>query len=149
MTHIKSAVLVLIMMMLFSLIFFYASMMSTVSRARDDTQRVLDSFCIEKAVVIYDSIKNGNKQMVSGTYTTEFMAKIADELGLSRTGNTGFHRSGSDIIFQYTNPLTANLKNDTLSLTMDFEIVMPINFAGQKVTDMRVPLKVESIYVLK
>jgi hypothetical protein len=114
--------------------------MSTISRARDDTQRVLDGFCIEKAAEIYNSIKNGHNQMASGNYTDAFMQKIAAELGLALSGSTGSHQSGSNVIFQYTNPLTANLKSDTLYLTTEFEIVLPISFAGKNLTELRIPL---------
>ena len=137
MTHTKTAAVIIIIAMLFSLVLTYASAMTTISRAREDTQRVLDSFCIEKAEEIYNSIKNGHNYMISGTYTDEFMGKIATELGLERA------------VFQYTNPLTANLHGDTLSLTTGFEVVMPLNFAGKSLLSLRVPMQVQSLYVLK
>jgi hypothetical protein len=149
MTHVKTAVVIIFIAMLFAAVLSYASLMSTIDRARDDTQRVLDSFCIEKAETIYNSIKNGNKQMVSGTYTNDFMNKIAAELGLTCSGNTATHSAGSNVIFQYTNPLTANLHSDTLSLTTEFEVIVPLSFAGLRITDMRVPMIVESVFVLK
>ena len=149
MTHAKTAVVIIFIAMLLALMLSYASLMSTVERARDDTQRVLDGYCIEKAIIIYGSIKNGNNQMASAVYTDEFMTKIAEELGLTLTGNTATHQSGSNVIFRYTNPLTANMNSDTLSLTTEFEVVIPVGFAGRNLTEIRVPLKVESVYVLK
>lgn len=149
MSHIQTAVVILFIAMLFAVMLSYASLMSTISRARDDTQRVLDSFCIQKAETIYGSIKNGNKQMIGGVYTDEFMQKIAAELGLSLSGSTATYSTGDNVIFHYTNPLTANLDSDTLSLTAVFEVVIPLHFAGVTLTDLRVPLKVESVYVLK
>ena len=150
MAYIKAAMVILVIAMLFSIIMTYGFIMATVNRARDDTQRVLDSFCIEKSVGIYTSIRQGNNQMASGVYTTEFMARIADEMGLTRTGNNAFHANDDgNVIFRYTNPLTANLNNDTLSLTTEFDVVIPISFAGRSLFEMRVPLKVDSYYVLK
>ena len=149
MGHIKTAVIVLIISMLFSVILSYAFIMTTVSRARDDTQRVLDGYCIEKSIEIYGSVKNGHKQMVRGTYTDEFMSRIAADLGLTRSGNTAFHRNGSNTIFRYTNPLTANLTSDTLTLTTEFEVVVPVSFAEKALTELRIPLKVDSVFVLK
>ena len=149
MTHAKTAVVIVFIAMLLALMLFYASLMSTVERARDDTQRVLDGYCIEKAAVIFNSIKNGHNQMASDVYTDEFMTKIAAELGLALTGNTATHQSGSNIIFRYTNPLTANLNSDTLSLTTEFDVVIPVSFAGRNLTEIRIPLKVKSVYVLK
>ncbi len=149
MAHVKTAAMILILSMLFSVLLAYASLMSTVSRARDDTQRVLDSYCIEKAEEIYGSIKNGHKQMATGIYTAQFLTKVVRELGLTQTGpTTVFHGNGRGIIFRYTNPLTANLDSDTLSLTTEFELVLPVVFAGKSLLDLRIPLKVESVYVL-
>jgi hypothetical protein len=149
MSHVKTAAIIIIISMLFSIMLSYTFLMSTVSRARDDTQRVLDGFCIEKSIEIYGSIKNGNKQMVKGTYTTEFMTRLVSELGLTGTGNAAYHASGSNIIFRYDNPLTANLHSDTLSLTMEFDIVIPVGFAGRNLFEMKIPMRTESIFVLK
>jgi hypothetical protein len=87
--------------------------------------------------------------MVGSTYTTEFMNRITRELWLARRGNNAYYESGGNIIFRYDNPLTANLREDTLTLTMDFEIVIPISFASQRFFDLRIPLRAESVYVLK
>jgi len=149
MAHVKTAVIIIIISMLFSIMLSYAFLMSTVSRARDDTQRVLDGFVIEKSIEIYGSIKNGHKQMVQGTYTTEFMTRLVSELGLTRAGNAAYHASGDNLIFRYDKPLTANLHSDTLSLTMEFEIAIPISFAGQNLFEMKIPMRTESIFVLK
>jgi len=43
-SHIKTAALLLAVAMIFSVIFTYVSLMITVGRTRDDTQRVMDSF---------------------------------------------------------------------------------------------------------
>lgn len=149
MAYIKTAVIIIIISMLFSVMLSYASLMSTVSRVRDDTQRTLDSFCIEKAASIYGSVKNGSNQMVSGAYTDLFVRKVATELSLIKSGNTATNRKDNKIVFQVINPLTANLNNDTLSLTADIEVYIPVYFAGLNLTELRVPIKLESVYVLK
>ena len=60
MTYIKTAVIVLITAALLSLVFLYASLMSIISSTKSNTERVLDSFVIENATFIFDSIKNGH-----------------------------------------------------------------------------------------
>ena len=149
MAYIKTAAIILVISMLFSVMLFYAFAMSTVSRTRDDTQRVLDSFCTRKSIEIYGSIKNGNNHMVKGTYTNEFMANLVAELGITRSGNNAFYSNDSGIIFRYNSPLTANLINDTLNLTMNYEIVIPVSFAGETLVDLRIPQQVQSTFVLK
>ena len=149
MAYIKAAAILLVISMLFSVMLSYAFMMATVSRTRDDTQRVLDSFCIEKSIEIYGSIKNGNNQMASRTHTNDFMTRLVAELGITRSGNNAFYSTDGSIIFRYNAPLTANLINDTLNLTMDYEIVIPVSFAGRNLFDLRIPQRVQSTFVLK
>ena len=149
MAYIKTAAIILVISMLLSVMLFYAFAMSTVSRIRDDTQRVLDSFCIEKSIEIYSSIKNGNKQMASRIYTAEFMTRLVTELGITRSGNNAFYSKDGNIIFRYNAPLTANLIDDTLNLTMDYEIVIPVSFAGKTLVDLRIEQRVQSTFILK
>ena len=149
MAYVKTAMVILVIAMLFSLVLSYAFIMTTVSRVRDDTQRVLDSFCIDKSREIYESIKNGNNDMTSDIYTTEFMSRLVAELGLTRSGENAYHERGGNVIFRYTNPLTANLDSDTLSLTTEFDVVIPVSFADRELFELRIPLKVSSVLVLK
>jgi hypothetical protein len=150
MTHVKTASIVIIIAMLFTLTFYYATIMSTVSRARDDTQRALDSFCIENAAVIYRSIKNGSNATTVNEYSNRFRDLVQRELGLRRTGNTLYYENGNrEVIFNYNSQLTSSIRNDVLEIKSDFEIVIPVIFAGRKLFDMRVPMQVQSLYVLK
>jgi len=80
MSYVYVCVIILILSMLISLIFSYASLMTITSRAKDNSQRVLDGFCIEKAIEINKSIKNGNKYMISNEYTDVFMTSVSKEL---------------------------------------------------------------------
>ena len=88
--------------------------------------------------------------MLRGEYTDVFMLKLVNELGLEKNGNLVYHKGDSgEIIYHYTQPLTANLKDDTLTLTMDYELMLPVTFAGRRLADLRVPLQVTAAYVLK
>ena len=136
--------------MIFSVIFTYVSLMITISRTREDTQRVLDSFIIENAAGIYQSVKNGNHRTLNSNYDTRFRNLVVAELGLTRVGNNAYHATDSgDIIFHYNNPVTTNITNGVLELKTTFEIVVPVYFAGNKLFDLHVPLEVKSLYVLK
>lgn len=149
-SYVKTAAIVLLFCLLLSLILTYASWMTMIQTTRADTQRVLDSFCIEKAREIYSSIKQGNNQMSRGEYTDAFMAELIDELGLAKSGETVYHKGDSgEIIYRFSNPLISNLRDDTLTLTTDYELVFPVTFAGKRLTDLHVPLRVTSAYVLR
>ena len=149
-SYIQTAVIILIAVMLFSVVFTYVSLMVTISRTRDDTQRVLDSFIIENASEIYVSVKNGNNTTLSTTYDTRFKALVASELGLTQSGSAMYSETADkNIIFYYNNPVTTNIRSDVLELSTSFEIVLPVSFAGNKLFDLTVPVEVNSLYVLK
>jgi len=154
MSYVYVCVIILILSMLISLVFSYASLMTITSKAKDNSQRVLDGFCIEKAIEINKSIKNGNKYMISNEYTDPFMERISKELLLTNVDNSRniwYNTDGEndDIIFRFDNPLTANLEDNTLTLQMDYELVIPINFGGIDFSDLRIPIRIKSVYNVK
>ena len=145
-----TAIVVLVLVMIFSVVLTYASLMTIVSTTKEDTQRVLDGFVIENATQIYQSIKKGNNSTTANEYNERFQALICVELGLDNSGTMLYNEAiDKEIIYYYTNPLTTNLKDDILELKTDFELIIPISFAGQKLFDLRIPLEVKSLYVLK
>jgi len=147
--YVKAAVLILVICMVFSAVLTYASLMSMAAKTKEDTQRVLDSFIIENAEEIYNSVKNGNHQ-ATAAYSERLRVKLAEELGLSRTGNTLRHQdSNSAILFSYDNSLTSQITGGVLELKTNFDLVFPIEFAGQRLTDLRIPMEVKSLYVVK
>jgi hypothetical protein len=150
-SYVKTAVIILVISMLFSVVFTYISLMITVSRTRDDTQRVLDSFIIENASEIYDSVKNGNNTTLNNDYSNEFRKRVFNELWLMQVGGSPMYHSGTDgkVIFYYDNPVTTTIRSDVLELKTQYEIVMPVSFAGQKLFDLRIPMEVKSLYIMK
>ena len=149
-SSVKTAILILAACMIFSAVFTYVSLMITITRTREDTQRVMDSFIIENAEIIYNSVKNGHNTTLSNTYTTRFRELVQAELGLTRSGTALFSESrGRRVMFHYNNPITTTIRNNTLELQTRYEIVIPITFAGMDITNVRVPITVRSLYVLK
>ena len=149
-SYVWTSVFILVVVMIFSVVFTYVSLMITISRTREDTQRVLDSFVIENAEEIYQSVKNGNHTTLNNSYDEKFKNLIASELGLTRTATKMYSQTeNNDIMFQYDNPVTTSIRNDVLELQTTFEIVIPIGFAGKKLFDFRIPLEVKSLYVMK
>ena len=142
--------MILVISMIFAAIFAYASLSSIVRKAKEDTQRVLDSFVIENAAEIYASIKNGNHDAIGREYSERFIDRLHTELGLSRQASVLYNRSmNHEVIFQFNDTLTGTVRNDVLELKTDFKIIVPVWFAGNKLFDLTIPLQVKSLYVLK
>lgn len=80
-SYIRTAATVLALSMLLAVILSFASWMTIVQTSRADTQRVLDSFCIDKAEEIYSSIKQGNNRMLRRRIHRRFHVKTCERIG--------------------------------------------------------------------
>ena len=58
--YITACVITIASAMILSSVFFYAECVTIIQNTRDMTEEVLESFIIENAVLIYDSIKQGH-----------------------------------------------------------------------------------------
>lgn len=149
MTHIKTAVIVLVTTMLLSLVFLYASLMSMISSTKSNTERVLDSFVAENATYIYSSIKNGN-DFTAGIDAYYYIFKTSSELSLDFSGGMLYSRDKQGgYHFRMTNPQTRFTVSNTLDLTTTYDLLFPIRFAGKQVMELRVPIQVKASYNLK
>jgi len=136
--------------MIFLAVLTYSSLITSLRMARETTQLTLDSFLIENAVIIYQSIKNGHNETNLTEYDQAFTEQLLQELDVVKNGSALYH-TGSEggIIYTYRGPLTQTLNGDILELKTTFELTLPVRFAGQNLMDLRVPQEVRSLYVLK
>jgi len=149
MTHIKTAIVVVVIAMLLSLVFMYASLMSIISSTRSNTERVLDSFVMENATYIYNSIKNGHN-FTGSIDAYYYISKTSSELSLDFSGGMLYNRTEQGgFNFRMTNPQTFFTVSNTLNLTTTYDLLFPIKFAGRTVSELRVPVTVKVSYNLK
>lgn len=149
MTHIKTASIILIIAMLMSLILTYASIMTIVQNTKSNTERVLNSFVIEGATGAYSSIKNGNSY-IANVNSDYFVYRFFTDRTLDYDGQFFYNRdSKGETVFKMTTPQTTFTINNTLNLTCVYDLLIPINFAGKRFTDLRIPIKVKTSYTLK
>ena len=149
MTHIKTAVIVLITAMILSLVLTYAGIMTIIQTTKSNTERVLNSFVIENATYIYSSIKNGS-DFTTSIDANYFVSQFSSDRTLVYEGGYLYNKdSKGKYNFRITIPETTFHVNNTLNLTSNFYILIPIDFAGKRVTDLVIPIKVKTSYNLK
>ena len=149
MSHVKTAVIVLIVAMIFSVVLTYASVMTIVQTSKSNTERVLNSFVIKNTTLIYNSIKNGNT-FTAAIDANSFVTQFSSDCTLDYDGSYFYNRdSEGNTIFRITSPQATFTVNNTLNLTCVFDILLPINFAGKQVSEIRIPIKVKTSYSLK
>jgi len=149
MSHVKTAVMVLVISMVLSLVLAYASIMTIVQTTKSNTERVLNSFVIETSTYIYNSIKNGN-DFTTAINANYFVSQFSLENSLDFDGNFLYNKNDRGVsIFKMTNPTTRFSVDNTLNLITTFDLLIPVQFAGKQVTEMRIPIKVTASYILK
>jgi len=149
MTYIKTAVIVLITAMILSLVLTYASIMTIVQTTKSNTETVLDSFVTQNFIYIFDSIKNGNNY-TDTISSDEFVDEFATNCTFDNNGNYFYNIDGNGrYIYRLTIPQTTFTVSNTLNLTCCLDVLIPVNFAGKQVSEIRIPITVKSSYNLK
>jgi len=149
MSYIKTCVYIFTVSVLISLVLTYSSIITIIQTTKDNTERVLDSFVIENSTYIFNSIKNGND------FTPEidpwyFVCKFYSDGTLDFDGNYFYNKDAKERnIYKLTVPQTSFAVDNTLNLTCTFDLLIPLEFAGKQVAELRIPIKVNSRYNLK
>lgn len=149
MTYIKTCVTLLISAMILSLVLTYASIMAIVQTIKSNTEQVLDSFIIKNSTSIFSSIKNGS-DFTGSINTSEFVTAFSQSGTLDRDSSYFYNKDkNGDTIYRLTFPQTSFSVSNTLNLTCRLEALIPVYFAGEQVTELRIPIKVNSSYNIK
>lgn len=149
MSHVKTAVIIMILAMILSVVLTYASIITIISTTKENTQRVLDSFVIQNSQLIYDSIRNGN-DFTEHIDANAFLVAFDGELSLDLSGNMLYSEDvEGNVIFKMTDPLTAYQVDNTLKLQTSYDLLIPVRFAGKELFDLRIPVTVKASYNLK
>ena len=149
MSHVKTAVLVLVMAMVFSAVFLYTSIMTIVQASRDQTRRVLDDFIMHNSIEIYDSLKNGN-DLAEELDELFYKSEIFSAFSLDIVGDALYAvDEQGGIQYVISNPRVDYEVQNTLKLNASYDLSIPIRFAGNHLFDLKMPITVKSYYVLK
>ena len=148
-SHIKTAIIVLVISMLLSSVLTYAGLMTIVGTTRDNTIRVLDSFVMHNSTEIFDSLKNGTDftRAIDGTFYKDI---LKDELSLDLSGNV-LYCVGEDgeTLWSMTNPTVTFEYANTLKLNATYTVIIPVCFAGREITRLNLSQTVKSYYTTK
>lgn len=148
-SYVKTAVWVLILSMVLSIVLAYASMMTVIQMAESNTRRVLDGFVTENSRLIYDTLKNG-KDSNCVLDDNFFISEVSDELSLDFVGSFLYCKDDDDnVIYHTTKPSVSAELADSLKLRAAYTIILPVTFAGKMITHLEIPQKVTAYYNLK
>jgi hypothetical protein len=142
-------VIAVVIVMILSVVLFYAQCMTIIQTTKADTERVLESFIMKNSIDIYDSIKQGHD------FTEEFNEKyyffqMNSELSLdySRKYLYNYDANG-EIVYYMTNPNVTYQIDKTLKLKVSYTVMIPVTFAGERLFDLEIPIIITRSLTLK
>ncbi|MFI3326717.1 MAG: hypothetical protein R3Y35_11190 [Clostridia bacterium] len=149
MNYIKTCVYVLITAMVLSLVLAYASMMTIIQTSKDNTERVLESYITQNSIEVYGSIKNGTDFIIE--LDEDDFNMVYDEENPLTLENNHLYSENSDgtYVYRTTIPSVSFTVNNSLNLTCEYEIKIPIQFAGESLGELIIPITVKSTYNFK
>lgn len=146
MNYLKTCVYILITAMVLSLVLTYASTMSIIQTSRTNTERVLQSYVVQNSTSIYNSIKNGN-DVTTSLNQYSFWSRYLSDGTLDYDGTYLYNRnSKGGYVYRLTMPNTTFTVSSTLDLTSSYVLKIPIEFAGKRVTELSIPIKVKTSF---
>lgn len=144
--YIPACVTVVILCMLTAVCLTFVTTIGVVRMTKRNTRIVLDSFVMQNAVEIYDSIKNGTD------YTQELdeTAFVKALCAFSKFDNSGdvLYAYGEDGEWTYsiTRPVVSFTYEETLKIYASYTVTVPIVFGDVSMEWIRIPVTVESRY---
>lgn len=147
--YIRTAVLVLVICLVISAILFYTVALSSVSAAKRNVKRILDGYVMRNSIEIYSSVKQG-EDFLENTDDDFFVSIILSELKVKKEGNYLVYRdSESEEIIRIGEPHISFTKENSLNIKADFDVFLPVRFAGREIFTITVPVSVISGMRLK
>ena len=147
--YISTCVLIVILCMLISVFVTFVSAVNIVRQTKRNARVVLDGFVMTNSIEIYDSIKNGNdhtEEIDASEYINEFSS--FNSLDLSNGMLYCYDDDGNEL-YRITAPDVSFVREKRLKIKSEFVIIIPIYFAGIRVTEATVPIKVVSLLTEK
>lgn len=142
--YIQACVMILILCMLIAVCLTFVTTVNTIRVVERNVRIVLDSFVMENSIIIYDSIKNGH-DFTDVVDSTEYWKQMAEYSALSFDG-LDLYRYDADGNWDYR--ITARsmtmTQTNSLQIAANYTITIPIYFAGVMVTQVSIPVTVES-----
>lgn len=147
--YVMICVYILIIATVFSVIFTYASVITKVKIQKSNTEIVFDSFVSNNSIIIYNNIKQG-RNATDGVDVSQFYTAVKSFCSLNENNGKYYStdENGTEK-FSMTIPQMEYIEDEKLELYVSFTMYVPIQFAGQTVSTVKVPVKITSALTSK
>ena len=144
--YIQTCVMTIILCMLLSVFITFAAAVNLIRIVKNNSLTVLDSFVIQNSIQIYDSLKNGT-DLTESIDTDSYVTMLCEYSTLDNRGSIIYsYDETGNVKYRLTSPRLDFSSENRLKITAGYTVYMPLYFAGIKVTEVEVPITVESKY---
>lgn len=142
--YITACVTVVILCMLIAAFLTFISVVGTIRMTKRNARIVLDSFVIQNAIEIYDSVKNGT-DYTQELDETAYVEALCDFSKFDKSGDVLYaYGEDGEWMYSITKPVLSVTEEDTLKIIAEYTAIVPIRFGGVSVETVRIPVKVKS-----
>jgi len=146
--HIKTAIIILALAMIFSAVYVYAERIITINGIEDAMQMTLDSTLMQRSVKSYKTLDDGIK--VGFSYDEDMFLRLfaVNFDSLSEEGDLYLLKSGGgETIWKMTKPVVSTENDGEPKLCADFIIYLPIGAGAISLGETEVHMHVISSLV--
>lgn len=141
-TYVTVCVFMLVIFMIFSAVFTFASAITLIKVQQSNTEIVFDSFIANNSILIYNNIKMGNNA-TDGVKTTDLTQMLVKFCSLTKSGSRYYcYDDEGNEKFNITSPAIGYLEEKQLELYVTYTMRVPIRFAGVSVATAVIPIKI-------
>jgi len=142
--YIMICVLILIISMFVAAFLSFTSAVGIIRQTKRNSRIVLDNYIMQTAIENYDSIKNGNdytEYLDIDTYIYNF--SCFNSLDFYENKLYCYSADG-DIDYYLTKPAMQFIDENTMKVSVKYDVCIPIRFMGINVATVEVPVKIVS-----
>lgn len=147
--YIPICILIVILCMMLAIFITFVSAVNIVRQTKRNARVVLDNYVMQNSIEIYDEIKNG---------TTDLEELDNDRYADSLASFCTFEKSGGYMYsldsegntqYRITKPNLFYTTENKLMLQVNFNVIIPMDFAGIHINDAVVPVSITSEFKSK
>ena len=149
MSYVVPCVITIVLCMILSVTIELIDAIYLVKQTKRNSRVVLDSYVIESAIDIYDSIKRGNNDQVS-LDPEAYISSLSGFCTFEKNGRYLYHKDAKGVEDYWISIPQLTCTTETrLTLRIVYIIYIPLYFCGTQVSTAEVPVTVDSKYIEK
>lgn len=147
--YIPICVLIVILCMMLAIFITFVSAVNIVRQTKRNSRVVLDNYVMQNSIEIYDEIKNGSTDLEE-LDSDRYADALASFCTFEKSGGYMYSLdSEGNTQYRITKPNLSYTTENKLMLQVNFNVIIPMDFAGIHINDAVVPVSITSEFKSK